>query len=192
MRQELFAFVLDRVSRGYLDPRAFTRASKILPSLPHGGVADPRSLDPRPRLESREVAFGLAAAFTAVHHRHHAPPVGHLFSLGAFHGTRLCGVAMVGRPVARQLDDGRTLEITRVAVDGTRNACSSLLGAARREARKRGFSRIFTYTLAGEAGASLRAAGFVHDGTTAGGSWSRRGRARHDAHPLGAKTRWRG
>ena len=34
----------------------------------------------------------------------------------------LVGVAVVGRPVARHLDDGLTLEITRVATDGTPNA----------------------------------------------------------------------
>lgn len=31
----------------------------------------------------------------------------------------LVGVAVVGRPVARLLDDGLTLEVTRVATDGT-------------------------------------------------------------------------
>jgi hypothetical protein len=37
---------------------------------------------------------------------------------------------MVGRPVARMVDDGWTLEVNRVATDGTKNACSILYAAA--------------------------------------------------------------
>nr|BFD88552.1 hypothetical protein StreXyl84_79530 [Streptomyces sp. Xyl84] len=39
----------------------------------------------------------------------------------------LRAVAMVGRPVARMYDNGRTLEVSRTAIDGVRNANS--LGA---------------------------------------------------------------
>ena len=42
-------------------------------------------------------------------------------------GDRLCGVAICGRPVARYLDDGLTLEILRCCTDGTYNACSKPL-----------------------------------------------------------------
>ena len=94
-------------------------------------------------------------------HRHHPPVVGFKFALGCVDGSRLVGVAICGRPVARMLDDGWTLEVTRVATDGTRNACSKLYGAAWRVARAMGFCRLVTYTLDSESGASLRGAGFV-------------------------------
>jgi hypothetical protein len=87
------------------------------------------------------VSFEDACAFVAEHHRHHQ-------------------VAIVGRPVARSLDDGTTLEVNRTATDGTPNANSMLYGAAWRAAKAIGYRRLITYTQAGEAGSSLRAAGF--------------------------------
>ena len=72
----------------------------------------------------RHVRVKLADAneFVARLHRHHKPVVGHLFSLGAVLGSTLVGVAIVGRPVSRRMDDGMTLEVTRVATNGTANA----------------------------------------------------------------------
>lgn len=107
------------------------------------------------------VSFADACGFVAMWHRHHEPPQGHKFSLGvADGGGVLRGVAIVGRPVARYLDDGLTLEVTRTATDGTRNVNSMLLGAAWKAARALGFGRLVTYTQAGESGASLRGAGW--------------------------------
>ena len=106
------------------------------------------------------VSFADACSFVAEHHRHHAPPVGHKFSLGVACGTQLVGVAIVGRPVARYLDNGLTLEVTRTATNGRHNANSLLYGAAARAAWALGYRRLITYTQAGETGGSLRAAGF--------------------------------
>lgn len=69
-------------------------------------------------------------------------------------------MAIVGRPVARHLDDGATLEVTRTASDGTRHASSLLYGAAWRAAKALGYRRLVTYTQDGESGASLRGAGW--------------------------------
>lgn len=96
----------------------------------------------------------------AEHHRHHEPPVGHKFSIGVAQDELLVGVAIVGRPVARHLDDGRTLEVARTATDGTKNANSVLYGAAWRAAKALGYDRLVTYTMEGESGASLRGAGW--------------------------------
>jgi hypothetical protein len=71
----------------------------------------------------------------------------------------LRGVVVVGRPVARMLDDALTLEVTRTATDGTRNACSLLYAAAWRAAKALGYQRLVTRTQRGETGASLGAAG---------------------------------
>lgn len=94
-------------------------------------------------------------------HRHHAPPCGAKFWVGAADDQgvlRAAGIA--GRPVARWFDDGQTLEVTRVASDGSRNACSMLYGALARAGFALGYTRIVTYTQNGESGASLRAAGW--------------------------------
>ncbi len=99
-------------------------------------------------------------------HRHHRPPVGHKFSLGcADEDGVLRGVCMVGRPVARHLDDGLTLEVNRTTTDGTKNANSMLYGAAWRVTAGLGYQRLITYTQAHESGASLRGAGWrvVHE-----------------------------
>lgn len=131
-----------------------------------------------------------ANAFVAKHHRHHKPVVGHLFSLGAVSGAEIVGVAIVGRPVSRMRDDGVTAEVTRLCTDGTRNACSFLYGAAARAAFALGFTRIGTYTLPEEGGASLRGAGWKLIGERGGGSWSRQDRPRVDTHPTQAKLLW--
>lgn len=187
--RRLYAFVESRIARGMFEPAAFSRAARTISAL---GRPDfpPVQRDDRPALRVRRVGYGQAAAFCAVYHRHLKPPVGHVFSLGVFDRTRLVGVAIVGRPVARLLDDGRTLEITRVAADGTRNACSALLGACRREARRRSIARLVTYTLPSESGVSLRAAGFRVEGAAGGGSWNRTLRPRTADQPVERKTRW--
>jgi len=131
-----------------------------------------------------------AHAFIALHHRHHKPPVGEVFRVACVDdGGTVRGVATVGRPVSRHLDDGWTLEVTRVATDGVRNGCSRLYGAVRRVAWALGYRRVYTYTLPSEGGASLRAAGWTCDGERGSGiGWSSRA-GRLDNHP-DPKTRW--
>lgn len=103
-----------------------------------------------------------ARAFVGMWHRHHQPPAGMVFAVGvADERGVLRGVAIVGRPVARMLDNGQTLEVTRTATDGAANANSMLYGAAWRAAKALGYTRLITYTQAGESGASLRAAGWL-------------------------------
>lgn len=123
-------------------------------------------------------------------HRHHPPVVGHKFSVAAMDDERCCGVAIVGRPVARRLDDGFTLEVTRCCTDGTPNTASALYGACRRAAFALGYRKLVTYTLTTEPGTSLRAAGWKVLGSTPGKSWSCPSRPRLDKHPLGEKLRW--
>lgn len=135
--------------------------------------------------------FDEACAFVARHHRHHRPPAGAKFAIAAADGAgAVVGVAIVGRPVARGLDDGLTLEVTRVATDGTRNACSTLYGACRRAAFALGYRRLVTYTLATEPGSSLRGAGWKVVGEVRGRSWDCPSRPRVDKHPTQAKLRW--
>lgn len=131
-----------------------------------------------------------ANAYVADRHRHHGPARGCLFCVAAHDGEKVVGVAIVGRPVARMLQDDYTAEVVRLCTDGTRNACSLLYGAAWRAARALGYRRLVTYTLPEEGGASLRAAGWRCVGQAGGGSWSRESRPRVDTHPTQTKLRW--
>jgi hypothetical protein len=107
------------------------------------------------------VRFRDACGFVAMWHRHHRPPRGCKFALGvADAGRTLRGVAIVGRPVARHFDNGVTVEVTRVATDGTPNTGSMLYAAAWRAAKALGYCRVITYTQRGESGATVRAAGW--------------------------------
>ncbi len=105
-------------------------------------------------------------------------------------GGAIRGVAIVGRPVARELGKYLTLEVNRVATDGCPNACSALYGAARRQILAHGWTEGITYILESETGASLKASGWVIQGETPGGSWDGPLRPRVDHHPTGPKTRW--
>ena len=139
------------------------------------------------KLQLVAIELAEANAFVTAHHRHHKPVVGHKFSLGAAFGDAIVGVVIVGRPVSRMRDDGETLEVTRLATDGTRNVCSFLYGAAARAAFALGFKRIGTYILKSEPGTSLHAAGWKLIGERGGGSWSVPSRPRVDKHPLQKK-----
>ena len=127
------------------------------------------------------------------HHRHLKRDVRGMFAIGCERTSdgELVGAVICGRPKARAIDDGRTLEVTRLAViEGARNACSWLLGRVRRIAGAAGFRRVRTYTLPGESGVSLRAAGWRELGTTDGGEWSSASRPREAAEFAGPKRRW--
>lgn len=139
------------------------------------------------------VPLSLAEAneFVRLHHRHHKRVPGAKFCIGvANDGGSVVGAAIVGRPVARMLNDGWTLEVNRSCTDGTRNANSMLYGACRRVAFALGYRRLMTYTLPEESGASLRAAGWRCLGEAGGGSWNRKSRPRVDTHPLQVKIKW--
>lgn len=132
-----------------------------------------------------------ANALVAEWHRHHKPARGHRYSLGLVDDVgALRGAAIVGRPVARQVDQHSVAEVTRLVTDGIPNGCSILYGAAARVARAMGFERIQTYILAEEPGVTLRAAGWTLDHVTLGGRWSYGRRPGNDDHPTGPKQRW--
>lgn len=152
------------------------------------------------KLTVERIGLDEANAFVTMHHRHHKPVVGHLFSIGAGLGGKIVGVAIVGRPVARRRDDGVTAEVTRLCTDAVARkvtdrrgkehelgVCSFLYGATARAAFALGFKRIGTYILASESGKSLYGAGWRLIGETPGRSWSVPSRPRVDTHPLQPK-----
>lgn len=80
-------------------------------------------------LELVPITLKEANAFVERYHRHHKPVVGHKFSIAASDGEKIVGVAIVGRPVSRYLDNGLTLEVNRLCTDGTRNAYGKRYGS---------------------------------------------------------------
>lgn len=143
-------------------------------------------------LAARPISLNAAREWIASVHRHLRRPItGWLFGVEILRGERRIGVACAARPAARNLQDGLTCEITRVAVlEGEQNACSFAYGVLRRAAVALGYRRVVTYTLADEPGTSLRAAGFRCDGTTKGGEADRPARRRAPVEQSGPKKRW--
>ena len=90
------------------------------------------------------VALATANAFVNSHHRHHKATAGHKFSIGCAKDGELVGVAIVGRPVSRYLDNGWTLEVNRLCTTGEKNACSILYAASARAAKAMGYRKIIT------------------------------------------------
>lgn len=132
-----------------------------------------------------------ANAFVRQNHRHHGESRGCILVVGvANEAGEVRGVAVVGRPVARMLQDAWTAEVTRLCTLGDRNACSMLYRAAWRAVKALGYKRLVTYTLPEEGGASLRGAGFRLIGEAGGGTWNRTDRPRVDEHPTQTKLRW--
>jgi hypothetical protein len=141
------------------------------------------------------ITLPTANAYVERLHRHHAPIPGGFgwWAVGAVVDGVMRGVAIAGRPTNRNNDDGFTVEVLRVASDGTEHVCSALLGACARAAKAVGASRCITYTLDSETGASLRGAGWLReaDGIT---SWWASGTSRTPAvqrdHMNERKVRW--
>jgi hypothetical protein len=145
-----------------------------------------------------------ARQFVQEFHRHNEAPSSQQvsFAVGLESNGELVGVMTAGRPVARMLDDGFTLEVNRTCVrDFHRNANSRLYGACARAAKALGYVRLVTYTLTDETGTSLKASGFRMVAEIKGGIWDRPNQAdrlRHDVTiwgerrqpTLNAKYRW--
>src|SRR2546426_7571069 len=146
------------------------------------------------KLRSKAVELRTANEFILALHRHHKKIQGHRFSVGCEDETgKLVGVVTVGRPSARMLQDGVTVEVTRLCTDGTPNACSFLYSKAARIAQELGYKRIITYILAEESGHSLKATGWTKDDVDSkGGCWDRPnlGRIGNREYPQSPKQRW--
>ncbi len=121
-----------------------------------------------------------------------------------FRGGVLRGVAIVGRPLSRHLDDGETLEVLRLCTDGTYNACSILYGRCAKISKDMGYHKIITYILEEEQGTSLKASGWtLEEENVGGGSWENCSRREDDRtyqqmtlfserekYPIGKKKRY--
>ena len=134
-----------------------------------------------------------ANEFVREHHRHNSIAWGHKWSLGLECDGKLIGVGIAGRPVARLLDDGRTLEITRVCVEpGYPNSCSKVYARLKQIGQLFGYTSIKTYSLVKESGSSLKAIGAVPEARVKPhNGWSRPGKpAKYQSVYAEEKLRW--
>ena len=139
------------------------------------------------------VDFGEAQQYVETYHRHLGKVVNCKFVVGCADMDKgvIIGVAIVGRPVARLINDGWTLEVNRCCTDGSVNACSMLYAACWRIAKAMGYKRLVTYTHKDtESGASLRGAGWKVVGETKWASWNNKNRPRVDKGPQADKYKW--
>lgn len=141
-------------------------------------------------LELTPISLKAANEYVDAHHRHHKAVTGHKFSIGCSQNGLLVGVAIVGRPVSRFLDDGYTLEVNRLCTLGVKNACSILYAAAARVARAMGYRKIITYILQSESGCSLKAAGWNCTGLAGGKEWTGKRKPSIPLYPQEMKIRY--
>ena len=142
------------------------------------------------KLEIVPISLAEAQEFVENHHRHLGKVAGAKFQIGLANDDYICGVVVVGRPLARLINDGWTLEVTRCCTDGTKNANSMLYAAAWRTTRAMGYKRLITYTHVNESGTTMKAAGWKCVGKTKGASWHSENRPRIHKGLIIDKYKW--
>lgn len=141
--------------------------------------------------EHRQYTLKEVTKFIEKNHRHHLSPQGCNFAFGVKLGNEFIGVITAGRPVAAVLDDGTTLEITRVCVkQGYKNLCSFLYSRMIKIAKDMNYQRVITYTLEHEVGTSCKSAGFELAYKSRGGEWNCKSRPRKTKAPTCPKNMW--
>ncbi|MDE1905142.1 MAG: hypothetical protein KGH75_01645 [Rhodospirillales bacterium] len=148
------------------------------------------------RLQLGDVERHRVRGFIARHHAHCSPPTAWRFHGAVFNGRTLIGMAVVGNPVARALMGRGIVEVNRLCIRRDTpaalrwNAASMLYGWSAREAERRGFTKIITYTRFDEPGTSLAASGWVKEAVTRGRGWHSPTRARSNSNGWIDKIRW--
>ena len=142
------------------------------------------------------IELDVANRFVAQFHRHNKPVLRAKFQIGlkAFFENywELIGVGIVGRPIARALQNGNTLEVLRVCVkEGYPNACSKIYARCKQIAQLLGYEKVITYTLKKESQSSLKAIGASIVAEVKPQDWDRKNRRRSSqAIYKESKFRW--
>ena len=148
------------------------------------------------QLRISTITLPVARAFINRHHEHCGAPVAWRFAAAVFNGGTLMGAVTVGNPVAPALNGKGVLEVNRLCIRRDTpaalrwNAASLLYGWSAREARRRGWAKIVTYTRADEDGTSLIAAGWQREARVRGRGWHSRRRSRSNRNGWIDKIRW--
>lgn len=130
------------------------------------------------------VPLTLRAAndFVECWHRHSARTSndGGKFAIGLDLDGELVGVAIVGRPIARLLQVDGAAELLRLCTSPTapKGAGSKLYSRCKRIWQLMGGTKLHTYTLGRESGASMRGAGLHPSAKVDGAQWDREARPR--------------
>jgi hypothetical protein len=121
------------------------------------------------------IPFRLAKLFVRRYHSYRTAPRGCLFCLQANYAGEVCGVAIVGRPISPDVQDGLTCEMTRLALKRNYQCGASFLASrAWRAAKSLGYVRMVSYVADTHLGTSLVAAGFKHTRSSVPTSWHNR------------------
>jgi hypothetical protein len=108
--------------------------------------------------------------YVAKYHRHNGRTSrnGGKYAIGVADESGLVGVAIVGNPLSATYMNGFTAEVLRICVKdpAPKGACSCLYQACWRAWRAMGGTKLITYTLQSESGASLRGANWKVVGET--------------------------
>ena len=141
----------------------------------------------------KPIKIADANKFISQYHRHSAPlRLGGEIAIGLYEDNELIGVGILGRPVARHLCDGLTIEIRRTCVkEGFKNANSQMYARLRRIAESIGYKKVITYTLQKENQSSLKAIGATIDCPEIEvQSWKKKRGRKHRAIYDEKKIRW--
>ena len=147
------------------------------------------------QLRIAPVRFAVARAFIARHHAHRPPPVTWRWGSSVWNGPTMLGVT-VGNPVARAYMHRGIVEVNRLCIRRDVppllrwNGASMLYAQASRDAERRGFRRIVTYTREDEDGTRHVAAGWTCEGPAGGHSWISAARPNRSAAGWVPKLRW--
>lgn len=133
-----------------------------------------------------------ANRFIAQFHRHSKPVVRAKFQIGLMEDEELIGVGVVGRPIARLLSNGKTVEVLRTCIkEGHPNACSMMYARIKQISRILGYEKVITYTLQKESQSSLKALGASVVAEVKPQEWDRKDRRRtHQKVYNEPKYRW--
>lgn len=121
-------------------------------------------------LNVKPITIKAANEFIKGFHRHHRPTIRNSgrWALEAIDSAgKTVGVVIAGNPVSATYMDGETIELTRLCVkeDAPKGTCSFLLSRCCKIWRAMGGTKLITYTLSSESGASLKGAGWKLAGT---------------------------
>ena len=147
------------------------------------------------QLEFAAIPHATVRGFITRHHAHCGVPRTWRFHQAVYNGPTLAGVAIVGNPVARALAGRGIVEVNRlcirrdIAAPLRWNAASMLYGWCAREAARRGWQKVITYTRIDEPGTSLRASGWIPECRVRGRGWHSERRARSNANSWIDNTR---
>jgi hypothetical protein len=122
-------------------------------------------------LSLKPITFKDACIFVNENHLHLKAPQGYKFAISAAIDDDIVCVIMIGRPLNRNLDDGSTLEILRLAGKFINNSSSFLVAAGLKVCKNLGYKRLITYIRADEKGHVYKMMGFAAAPKTIGRIW---------------------